>query len=204
MASEFALDFRASPNFHGGTKPVPPRRPPIAARYVLTPCGVRVQVAQDESSTPSRAHSERGFTDGGALTTTSSFPSRQPEAEKARRVLSLVAAKWTVPIVRCLVPESRRPSELMDQLAGISQKVLTQTLRRLERSGLVDRRVHATVPPRVDYRLTPLGRSLIGPLDVLNRWVEQHGAHLPAPGVRRGGRDPGDAGTRRKKPKPKS
>lgn len=117
-------------------------------------------------------------------------------------MLTLVAAKWTVPIVRCLVSASQRPSELMDQLAGISQKVLTQTLRRLERHGIVERRVHASVPPRVDYLLTPSGRTLLGPLDALNRWVEQQGTHLPAPSPRRGTGGPKDRSSSRRKETP--
>ncbi len=68
----------------------------------------------------------------------------------------------------------KRFTSLRREIEGVSQKRLTQTLRRLERSGLVQRMVFAEVPPRVEYRLTPLGRTLCGPLAVLQKWAEDH------------------------------
>ena len=90
-------------------------------------------------------------------------------------MLERIADKWTLLVIDAL--DSRRPmrfSRLRDRLGGISQKMLTKTLRQLERDGLVVRRVHAEVPPRVDYRLTPLGTSLGQPVCGLWTWAEAH------------------------------
>ena len=122
---------------------------------------------------------QRPFTDGGHLT---AAPSPGAPDGGTLRVLRLLAGKWTIPVVRALAPGGKRPSELVEHLEGISQKVLIQTLRRLEGSGLVTRQVHATVVRRVDYRLTPLGTALLRLLDLLDQWAREHGA--PA-GVRK-------------------
>ncbi len=90
-------------------------------------------------------------------------------------VLGIIADKWTTPVIHALARGGKRFGELHRQLAGVSQKMLTQTLRNLEAHGLVTRTVHAVVPPRVDYALTPLGRSLNEPLTELCRWVLRHG-----------------------------
>ena len=74
----------------------------------------------------------------------------------------------------------RRHWELQRAIGGISQKMLTQTLRSLERDGLVQRKVHPVVPPKVEYSLTRLGRTLIEPLHALCRWSEKHLAELQA------------------------
>ena len=68
----------------------------------------------------------------------------------------------------------RRNNELMRTVGGISQKMLTQTLRELERNGLIERRDYSEIPPRVDYRLTALGRSLATPIWALDRWAQEH------------------------------
>src|SRR3954449_5253813 len=78
-----------------------------------------------------------------------------------RRVMATVGDKWTALVMCGLSTGSQRHSELRDRIAGVSQKMLTQTLRTLERDGLLTRTVTATVPARVDYELTPLGRSLL-------------------------------------------
>jgi DNA-binding HxlR family transcriptional regulator len=90
-------------------------------------------------------------------------------------MLERVADKWTLMVIDAL--DSRKTlrfSRLRAQLGGVSQKMLTKTLRQLEWDGLVVRRVHAEVPPRVDYRLTPLGVSLGKSVCGLWTWVEQH------------------------------
>ncbi|MFD8708328.1 winged helix-turn-helix transcriptional regulator [Kitasatospora sp. NPDC059648] len=69
---------------------------------------------------------------------------------------------------------TRRFGELRDEIQGISEKMLAQTLRSLERDGLVSREVHPVVPPRVEYRLTELGHTLEGPLAAVREWAEQH------------------------------
>ena len=98
----------------------------------------------------------------------------------SRVVLSRIADKWTALIIHVLATGTRRYAELQREIGGISQKMLTQTLRSLERDGLVARKVHPVVPPKVEYALTPLGRTLIEPLHALCRWSEKHLAELQA------------------------
>src|SRR5579884_1887354 len=92
-----------------------------------------------------------------------------------RPVLDRIADKWTALVIGILasVP-SARFTELRRAIGGISQKMLTQTLRDLERDGLVTRRAYAVIPPRVDYALTPLGRTLCEPLHALEAWAREH------------------------------
>ncbi len=89
-----------------------------------------------------------------------------------RQVLDRIADKWTVLVVRRLSGGTLRFAELRRSIDGISQKVLTSTLRALERDGLVTRRIYASVPPRVEYTLTPLGRSLCDLFAGICRWAE--------------------------------
>ncbi|NOU07339.1 MAG: helix-turn-helix transcriptional regulator [Hyphomicrobiaceae bacterium] len=96
------------------------------------------------------------------------------EACPSRAVLALVADKWTLLIMPALRQGPMRNSDLMRRIGGISQKMLTQTLRELERNGLVVRVDHNEVPPRVDYALTPLGRSLAEAIRKLDAWCEAH------------------------------
>ena len=93
---------------------------------------------------------------------------------ESRQVLELVADKWSAIIVCALARGTLRYSELQRSVGGISQKMLTQTLRRMERDGLVERFVHPVVPPRVEYALSALGRTLVEPLGSLCRWAESH------------------------------
>lgn len=86
-------------------------------------------------------------------------------------VLARVGDKWAVLLVRLLGDGPMRFSELQRRIDGISQRMLTLTLRGLERDGLVSRTVQPTVPPRVDYALTPLGVSLLGPVKALGDWA---------------------------------
>ena len=98
----------------------------------------------------------------------------------SRVVLSRIADKWTALIIHVLASGTRRYAELQREIGGISQKMLTQTLRSLERDGLVARKVHPVVPPKVEYALTPLGRTLIEPLNGICRWSEKHLPQLEA------------------------
>lgn len=94
-----------------------------------------------------------------------------------RQVLDRIGGKWESMAIKVLadgLPGEIRFAELRRRIPGISQKMLSQTLRSLERDGLVSRRVEPTVPPAVHYTLTPLGRSLNGPLGVLREWAERH------------------------------
>jgi DNA-binding HxlR family transcriptional regulator len=86
-------------------------------------------------------------------------------------VLSRVGDKWTVLVVSALGDGPKRFNELRRALGSISQRMLTLTLRALERDGLVSRTVFATIPPRVDYELTRLGRSLLEPVNGLSTWA---------------------------------
>lgn len=86
-------------------------------------------------------------------------------------VLARIGDKWSVLVVMLLRDRPRRFNELRRGIIGISQRMLTLTLRGLERDGLVTRTVFPTVPPRVDYELTPLGHSLRGPVEVLGQWA---------------------------------
>lgn len=92
----------------------------------------------------------------------------------SRRVLDLVADKWAVIVIYVLSGGTHRFGELQRAVAGVSQKMLTQTLRGLERDGLVERKVYPEVPPRVEYTLSPLGETLVEPLSALCRWAEEH------------------------------
>lgn len=91
-----------------------------------------------------------------------------------RGLLDMVASKWTALIIGALEGEPQRFGELKRRLDGISQKMLTQTLRTLERDGLVKRTVYPTVPLRVEYELTELGRSLTEPLAAVRTWAQQN------------------------------
>lgn len=103
-------------------------------------------------------------------------PHMNPDCRAVSELLSRVGDKWTVLIVKALVAKPSRFNELKREIGGISQQMLTRTLRTLERDGMVDRKVHPTVPPSVEYALTELGHSLAGPVMALADWTF---AHLP-------------------------
>ncbi|MEU3931151.1 helix-turn-helix domain-containing protein [Streptomyces sp. NPDC029044] len=92
----------------------------------------------------------------------------------SRTSLARIANKWTAMVVIALSGGRMRFRDLRTAVDGISAKVLTDTLRDLERDGLVTRRVYAEVPPRVEYDLTALGHTLHTPLQALGRWAEEH------------------------------
>jgi DNA-binding HxlR family transcriptional regulator len=96
------------------------------------------------------------------------------ECPAVREVLNRVGDKWSVLVVSLLGDGTKRFSELRRAIEGISQRMLTLTLKGLERDGLVIRTVHATVPPRVDYELTRLGRSLLVPVSEVARWAARN------------------------------
>jgi DNA-binding HxlR family transcriptional regulator len=96
----------------------------------------------------------------------------------AREVLELIASKWTVLVVDALSAGAKRYSTLRQEIVGVSQKMLTQTLRELERDGIVLRTVYDTKPPSVDYRLTPLGTTLTEPIAAIRHWADTHFADI--------------------------
>ena len=108
---------------------------------------------------------------------TSRIPGNLHVAEDCRavsEVLARVGDKWSVLVVSTLGGGPRRFNELRKALGSISQRMLTLTLRALERDGLVTRTVYPTIPPRVDYELTRLGRSLLEPVSELGLWARRN------------------------------
>jgi DNA-binding HxlR family transcriptional regulator len=92
----------------------------------------------------------------------------------SRDLLARIGDKWTALVIRSLAGRTLRYNELQREVAGISQKMLTQTLRALEEDGLIVRKVYPVIPPMVEYSLTPLGRTLISPLHAICAWAENH------------------------------
>ena len=97
-----------------------------------------------------------------------------------REILDRVGDKWSVLVVVLLGQRTHRFNELHRAIESISQRMLTLTVRGLERDGLVKRTVYATVPPRVDYELTDLGRTLLVPLEALHVWALAHRGDIQA------------------------
>jgi DNA-binding HxlR family transcriptional regulator len=94
-----------------------------------------------------------------------------PVCRTISTLLSRIGDKWTVLVVSTLGEGSRRFNELRREIPSVSQRMLTLTLRNLERDGLVSRTVTPTIPPRVDYELTELGHSLLKPVTALSQWA---------------------------------
>ena len=94
------------------------------------------------------------------------------------QILSRIGDKWTVLVVSMLGDGPMRFNEIRREIGGISQRMLTLTLRGLERDGLVTRTVFPTVPPRVDYELTKLGRTLLGPINDIAMWARANRAEI--------------------------
>ena len=93
----------------------------------------------------------------------------------AEFTLAMIGGRWKIPILFHLLSGRKRFTELARALNGVTQKMLTQQLREMERNGLVERKVFAQVPPRVEYSLTNLGISLRPVVDAMCRWGEEHG-----------------------------
>ena len=105
----------------------------------------------------------------------------------ARKVLTLLAEKWSLLVIQALSEGTKRTGELRRRIGGISEKMLIQTLKRLEAAGLVARKSYPQVPPKVEYTLTKLGRSLSPLVKALDHWVEDHALSIiftKGPGVR--------------------
>lgn len=101
-------------------------------------------------------------------------PGVSDQCRKMSSVLTIVGDKWTVMIVMVLIDRPRRFNDLKRTIGGISQQMLTRTLKALERDGMASRTVHPTVPPQVEYALTDLGYSLAEPLRALGDWARAH------------------------------
>ena len=100
------------------------------------------------------------------------------EGCEVRQILDRIADKWSLLVISLLEERTLRFTELRRQIDGISQRMLTVTLRQLERDGLVCRTVYPVVPPRVEYCLSPLGHTLLGTIQALVTWTEEHQAEI--------------------------
>ncbi|ARQ70019.1 transcriptional regulator [Streptomyces marincola] len=115
--------------------------------------------------------------------TSHSYGAKQWDAREGcevRQILDRIADKWSLLVIALLDRNSLRFTQLKREIDGISQRMLTRTLRHLERDGLVRRTVHPTVPPRVDYALTPLGGTLHATIQSLVTWTEEHQREIAA------------------------
>ena len=91
-----------------------------------------------------------------------------------RQMFDLIGDRWTSVVLFVISEDVRRYSDLQRSIPGVSKKMLTQTLRKLERDGLISRTVYPTVPPKTEYRLTPLGLRLLEPITALVEWAKEH------------------------------
>ncbi|WP_315812334.1 helix-turn-helix domain-containing protein [Bradyrhizobium sp. SZCCHNR2028] len=111
-------------------------------------------------------------------------PSKGDDCRMVREILDLVGDKWSLYIIATLKDGSVRFNELRRQIDGISQRMLTITLRGLERDGLVKRTLFPTIPPRVDYELTDVGRTLLAPVMALVTWANTNQENIQNARVR--------------------
>ncbi|MEM8828738.1 MAG: helix-turn-helix domain-containing protein [Cyanobacteria bacterium P01_G01_bin.19] len=95
-----------------------------------------------------------------------------------RQVIEIIGDKWTLPVLYVLTQDTKRYSELQREIPGISKKMLTQTLRKLESDNIIKRTVYPVVPPKTEYNLTVFGNKLIEPLWALADWAEAHQSEL--------------------------
>lgn len=108
------------------------------------------------------------------------IPGRSETCNAMGDILNRIGDKWSVMVVGYLARRTMRFNELRNEIGGISQRMLTLTLRNLERDGLVQRTVFPEIPPRVEYQLTDLGRTLMPPIDALWSWAAAHQREVSA------------------------
>jgi DNA-binding HxlR family transcriptional regulator len=99
---------------------------------------------------------------------------------RVRQILDRIADKWSLLVIALLEHRRLRFTELMREIDGVSQRMLTVTLRQLERDGLIERTVHPVIPPKVEYELTPLGATLHQTIQALVTWTEEHQREIAA------------------------
>ncbi|MCX4533367.1 MULTISPECIES: helix-turn-helix domain-containing protein [unclassified Streptomyces] len=134
----------------------------------------------EEGTSKSPSHL-RGTVDDAALVgDPDPFQWDTREGCEVRQILDRVADKWSLLVIALLDRRKLRFTQLRREIDGISQRMLTVTLRQLERDGLVERTVHAVVPPRVEYELTPLGGTLHTTIRALVTWTEEHRGEIAA------------------------
>lgn len=126
---------------------------------------------ESRSGSPATGHEPR-------MQSMCSGPAADPEI--FRSILARVGDKWSMMLIGMLQDGPRRFTELKSMTNGISARMLTQTLRQLERDGLVEREVFAEIPPRVEYRATPLGRSLVPAVLAIAEWASTHTEEIAA------------------------
>ncbi|WFU13354.1 helix-turn-helix domain-containing protein (plasmid) [Rhizobium sp. CB3090] len=107
-------------------------------------------------------------------------PGTNPDCRKVNAILGRIGDKWTILAITMLADQPRRFNELKRLIGGISQQMLTRTLKALEADGMVTRKVYPTIPPQVEYGLTDLGRSLAAPIMQLATWVLDHLGEIEA------------------------
>ncbi|WP_409456148.1 winged helix-turn-helix transcriptional regulator [Massilia sp.] len=117
-----------------------------------------------------------------SVTNTAVTPSSPecPGSAPLTAVLDRIANKWAIMVIGALSKGPMRFNAMARHIEGVSQRMLTLTLRNLEKDGLVTRTVYPTIPPRVEYELTKLGRTLIGPLTVLYKWAQANTVEMEA------------------------
>ena len=133
-----------------------------------TACVLRAAEAAGTAEVPSAAAAAGGT--GTAATTTGAHPTTC----RAREVLQRVGDKWSVLVIDLLGQGTMRFTELHRAIDGITARMLTVTLRGLERDGIVTRTIHPVIPPRVEYALTPMGRTLLDTIGQLVSWTDSH------------------------------
>ena len=136
-------------------------------------------VSKSEDSVRAEGAERSGVADGNGGETVFDFDILSP-ACPSRTVLRHVVDRWTPLVVTVLADGPSRFGELRSRVGGVTPKVLTQTLRSMERDGLVTRTQLPGVPPRVDYELTDLGRSLQAPIGALRTWIQDNSAQILA------------------------
>jgi DNA-binding HxlR family transcriptional regulator len=117
---------------------------------------------------------ERGQTGPAPEASARETGKHHPSACRAREVLQRVGDKWSVQVIDLLGEQTMRFSELHRSIDGITSRMLTVTLRGLERDGIVARTIHPVIPPRVDYELTAMGRTLLDTIGQLVSWTDTH------------------------------
>jgi DNA-binding HxlR family transcriptional regulator len=120
------------------------------------------------------AESARATSQAARATAESAGTASEPSSCRAREVLQRVGDKWSVYVIDLLGQGTKRFTELHRSIGGITARMLTVTLRGLERDGIVTRTIHPVIPPRVDYALTPMGRTLLDTIGQLVSWTDSH------------------------------
>jgi DNA-binding HxlR family transcriptional regulator len=134
----------------------------------------------EEGTSKSPTHPKGTVTSGGCCEWDDAYQWDTREDCEVRQILDRIADKWSLLVIALLDTRRMRFTELRREIDGVSQRMLTVTLRQLERDGLVLRTVHPVVPPRVDYELTPLGVSLHATVQALVSWTDTHQREIAA------------------------